>query len=130
MTGHITLTSIADAICGYPLFIVLIGGGLYLFIRSRAVSLRCFPEALRVLRQKQNSGKGEISSVQALASVVAATIGMGNIAGVAIALAMGGPGAIFWMWVSALVGMSTKVSSPSNTAATTAWDAPTEVRCT
>ena len=108
MTGHITLTSIADAICGYPLFIILIGGGLYLFIRSRAVSLRCFPEALRVLRQKQNSGKGEISSVQALASVVAATIGMGNIAGVAIALAMGGPGAIFWMWVSALVGMSTK----------------------
>lgn len=102
------LTSIADTICGYPLFIILIGGGLYLLLRSHAVSLRRLPEALRVLRQKQHSGNGEISSVQALASVVAATIGMGNIAGVAIALAMGGPGAIFWMWVSALVGMSTK----------------------
>ena len=57
---------------------------------------------------KQSAGHGEISSAQALASVVAATVGMGNIAGVAIALVMGGPGAIFWMWVSAIVGMSTK----------------------
>ncbi len=103
-----TLTAVADGICGYPLFITLICGGLFLFFYSRMVSLRHLPDALRALRIKQSAGKGEISSAQALASVVAATVGMGNIAGVAIALVMGGPGAIFWMWVSALVGMSTK----------------------
>ena len=102
------LVTIADFICGYPLFFLLIGGGLYLFIRSGAVSLRHLPDSIRELRRKDNSTNGQISSVQALASAVAATIGLGNIAGVAIALVVGGPGAIFWMWVSALVGMSTK----------------------
>ena len=72
------------------------------------VSLRHLPDAVRELRKKGKQGAGEISSAQALASVVAATIGLGNIAGVAIALVMGGPGAIFWMWVSAIVGMATK----------------------
>ncbi len=73
------------------------------------VSLRRLPDAMRVLRDRHSRESGnQISSLQALASVVAATVGMGNIAGVAIALVMGGPGAIFWMWVSALVGMSTK----------------------
>ncbi len=103
------VTKIADFICGYPLFILLIGGGFFLFFYSGMVSLRHLPSALREIRAKQSNASGEqISSVQALASVVAATVGMGNIAGVAIALVMGGPGAIFWMWVSALVGMSTK----------------------
>lgn len=103
------LTGIADTVCGYPLFITLIGGGLLLFFGSGMVSLRRLPDALHVLRRKQStSSSGEISSLQALLSVVAATVGMGNIAGVAIALVMGGPGAIFWMWVSAIVGMSTK----------------------
>lgn len=101
------LTTIADSVCGYPLFIILIGGGLYLFLRSGLISLRRLPEALKELRRK-GGGEGQISSAQALASVVAATIGLGNIAGVAIALVVGGPGAIFWMWVSALVGMATK----------------------
>ncbi len=103
------VTQIADFLCGYPLFILLIGGGFFLFFYSGMVSLRHLPLALREIRAKQSNASGEqISSVQALASVVAATVGMGNIAGVAIALVMGGPGAIFWMWVSALVGMSTK----------------------
>lgn len=102
------LTSIADFVCGYPLFIVLIGGGLFLMIYSRGVPLRRLGAALRELRRSKSGDNDQISSAQALASVVAATIGMGNIAGVAIALVMGGPGAIFWMWVSALVGMSTK----------------------
>lgn len=105
-----TLTQVADTLCGYPLFIALIGGGLFLFLYSGMVSVRCLPDALAALRENHGSdrsGRG-ISSVQALMSVVAATVGMGNIAGVAIALAMGGPGAIFWMWVSAVVGMSTK----------------------
>lgn len=105
------LTSVADALCGFPLFLLLIGGGLWLFCYSGAVSVRHLPESLRLLRTRQasaDSSRGQISSLQALASVVAATVGMGNIAGVAIALAMGGPGAIFWMWVSAIVGMCTK----------------------
>lgn len=100
----------AEVLCGYPLFFLLIIGGLYLFISSGAVSLRRLPDSVRELRRKPTGGaeNGQISSVQALASVVAATVGLGNIAGVAIALVMGGPGAIFWMWVSALVGMCTK----------------------
>ncbi|MDE6502923.1 MAG: alanine:cation symporter family protein, partial [Muribaculaceae bacterium] len=93
------LTAVADFVCGYPLFFILIGGGLYLFISSGAVSLRRLPEALRQLRERpaaDGAAAGQISSLQALCSVVAATIGMGNIAGVAIALVVGGPGAIFW----------------------------------
>ena len=104
-----SITAIADTICGYPLFFLLIGGGLFLFFYTGMVPLRYFRHALAELRRKQQAGgSNEISSVQALASVVAATVGMGNIAGVAIAIVMGGPGAIFWMWVSAIVGMSTK----------------------
>ncbi|MDE7236663.1 MAG: alanine:cation symporter family protein, partial [Paramuribaculum sp.] len=100
-----TLTAVADTLCGLPLFILLIGGGLILFLGSGALPLRRLPDALRLLREKpssDNSGvaAGQISSVKALAAVVAATVGMGNIAGVAIALVTGGPGAIFWMWVS------------------------------
>ena len=103
------ITSLADFLCGYPLFILLIGGGFFLLCYSGFASIRHLPDALRELRSKQSRDSGQqISSVQALASVVAATVGMGNIAGVAIALVMGGSGAIFWMWVSALVGMATK----------------------
>lgn len=102
------IISAADFLGGYPLFFLLIGGGLYMFLRSGMVSVRHLPDAVRALRQKSDGANGQISSAQALASVVAATIGMGNIAGVAIALVVGGPGAIFWMWVSAIVGMSTK----------------------
>lgn len=102
------IVSVADFLCGYPLFFLLIGGGLYLFLSSGMVSLRRLPAAVKELRTKNDSRDGQISSAQALASVVAATVGLGNIAGVAIALVVGGPGAIFWMWVSALVGMATK----------------------
>ncbi|MDE6486985.1 MAG: alanine:cation symporter family protein [Muribaculaceae bacterium] len=102
------ITSVADVLGGYPLFILLIGGGLYLFIASGAVSLRRLPAAVRELRRKGDDSQGQISSVQALASTIGATVGLGSIAGVAIALVLGGPGAIFWMWVSAVVGMCTK----------------------
>ena len=101
------IINLSNLICGYPLFIWLIGGGLFLFVYSRAVPLRRLGEAVRSLHTRQ-SGAGEISSFQALMSAISATVGMGNIAGVAIALVMGGPGAIFWMWVSALMGMATK----------------------
>lgn len=104
------ITAVSDFICGYPLFLVLIGGGLFLFVRSRAISVRRISSSVRALRDARRAagGNGQISSIQALLSSVASTVGMGNIAGVAIALVVGGPGAIFWMWVSALVGMSTK----------------------
>ena len=106
------IVAVSDALCGYPYFFLLIGGGLFLFLYSGAVSIKRLPWAMRALRDKQASDQGkqsgQISSVQALLSAIAATVGMGNIAGVAIALSIGGPGTVFWMWVSALVGMSTK----------------------
>lgn len=102
----------SDLVCGVPEFLLLIGGGLFLFVYSGAVSVRRLPWAIRELRKKQaNDGgkqEGQISSFQALMSAIAATVGLGNIAGVAIAVAIGGPGVVFWMWVSALVGMTTK----------------------
>lgn len=102
------ITRISDFVCGYPLFLLLIGGGLYLFFYSGCVSLRCLGRSMRALRHSDTCAEGQISSVQALMSAIASTVGMGNIAGVAIAITVGGPGAIFWMWVSAVVGMSTK----------------------
>lgn len=101
------IINLTDFVCGYPLFIWLMGGGLFLFIYSRAVPLRKFGTAIRSLETRQE-GAGEISSFQALMSAISATVGMGSIAGVAIAIVVGGPGAIFWMWVSALLGMATK----------------------
>ena len=84
------VADLSDAICGLPEFLLLIGGGLILFVLSRGISIRHLPQGLRALRDKQatDAGKqsGQISSVQALLSAIAATVGMGNIAGVAIAL--------------------------------------------
>ena len=103
------ITTVSDFVCGYPLFILLIGGGLFLFFYSGAVSLCRIGYSIKALRYKSEvAGEGQISSFQALMSAIASTVGMGNIAGVAIAITVGGPGAIFWMWVSAVVGMSTK----------------------
>ena len=99
------ITTVSDFVCGYPLFILLIGGGLFLFFYSGAVSLCRIGYSIKALRYKSEvAGEGQISSFQALMSAIASTVGMGNIAGVAIAITVGGPGAIFWMWVSAVVG--------------------------
>lgn len=103
-----SITYLADIICGYPLFIWLIGGGLFLFLYSGAIPLRRLKWSLKALRSSNSSGEGEISSFQALMSSICSTVGMGNIAGVAIAISIGGPGVIFWMWISALLGMTTK----------------------
>lgn len=102
------IVTVSDFICGYPLFIWLIGGGLFLFIYSGAIPLRRLKWSIKALRSKTPSGDGQISSFQALMSSICSTVGMGNIAGVAIAISIGGAGAIFWMWVSALLGMATK----------------------
>lgn len=101
------IATVSDFVCGYPLFILLIGGGLFLFIYSGFVPLRKFGASIKALGHKSD-GEGQISSLQALMTTISSTVGMGNIAGVAIAICMGGPGAIFWMWVSALLGMATK----------------------
>ena len=101
------IATVSDFVCGYPLFILLIGGGLFLFIYSGFVPLRKFGASIKALGHKSD-GEGQISSLQALMTTISSTVGMGNIAGVAIAICMGGPGAILWMWVSALLGMATK----------------------
>ncbi|MFT4804056.1 MAG: AGCS family alanine or glycine:cation symporter [Psychroserpens sp.] len=95
---------------GIPLIVLLIGGGLYLLIVSRFLPFRFFGHAIKVLRGKydDSSDPGEISHFKALTTALSSTIGMGNIAGVALAISIGGPGAMFWMWISAIVGMSTK----------------------
>ena len=93
-----------------PLPFVLLGGGLFLMLYSRFLPFRYLKHAINVLRGKYDNpdDPGDISHFEALSSALAATVGMGNIAGVAVAVALGGPGAIFWMWMSAFVGMATK----------------------
>ncbi|TCK69399.1 AGCS family alanine or glycine:cation symporter [Winogradskyella wandonensis] len=95
---------------GLPLLIILIGGGLYLIIRSQFLPFRYLGHAIQVLRGKYDdpNDPGQITHFQALSTALSSTIGMGNISGVALAIAVGGPGAVFWMWVSAVIGMSTK----------------------
>ena len=99
-----------DYAWGLPLIILLIGGGLYFTIRGGFLPMRRVGHAIQILRGKYDNpdDPGEISHFQALSSALSATVGMGNISGVAIAVSVGGPGAIFWMWVAGFVGMSTK----------------------
>ncbi|MXZ74851.1 MAG: alanine:cation symporter family protein [Gemmatimonadetes bacterium] len=99
----------ADTAWSYLLYL-LIGGGLFLLLYSRFMPLRHFRHSVEIIRGKYDDPNepGDITHFQALVSALAATIGMGNISGVAVAIAVGGPGAMFWMWVSALVGIATK----------------------
>ena len=104
------ISEISSFVWGYPLLFILIGGGVYLLIISRFIPFKYFFHAIDIIRGKFNDKKsdGEISHFQALTTALSATVGMGNIAGVAVAISIGGPGAIFWMWVSGIIGMSTK----------------------
>ncbi len=99
-----------DAMWGTPLLVLLLGGGIYFFFYSRFVQFKHFGHAINVLlgRYDNPEEKGEINHYEALSTHLAATVGMGNISGVAVAILTGGPGAIFWMWVSAFFGMATK----------------------
>ncbi|MDX1461797.1 MAG: alanine/glycine:cation symporter family protein [Marinirhabdus sp.] len=100
---------------GLPLLILLMGGGLYLLFRIHFIPFRYLGHAIAILRGKfdNESDAGEITHFQALTTALSATVGMGNISGVAVAIAIGGPGAVFWMWVSAIIGMSTKFFTAS-----------------
>ncbi|WP_445384150.1 alanine/glycine:cation symporter family protein [Robiginitalea sp. IMCC44478] len=99
----------------WPMFILLIGGGLFLVLYSRFLPYRFFGHAIAITAGKYDdkNAEGEVSSFQALSAAVAATVGLGNISGVAIAIHDGGPGVVFWIWVTALIGMSIKFYSCS-----------------
>ena len=104
------ISDMASFAWGLPLLILLIGGGFMLMVSIRFLPFRYIGHAISVLRGKYDDeqDEGQITHFQALTTALSATVGMGNIAGVAVAISIGGPGAVFWMWVSALIGMSTK----------------------
>ncbi len=105
------LNAVNGIVWGPPTLVLLVGTGMYLMLILRALPLRLLWHALYlalVVRRERGDEPGEISHFQALMTALAATVGTGNIAGVATAIATGGPGALFWMWVTGLVGMATK----------------------
>ncbi|MBU2975570.1 alanine/glycine:cation symporter family protein [Zobellia sp. B3R18] len=99
----------------WPMFLLLIGGGLFLVFYSKFLPYRYFGHAIAITAGKYDNDKseGDVSSFQALSAAVAATVGLGNISGVAIAIHDGGPGVVFWIWVTALIGMCIKFYSCS-----------------
>lgn len=101
---------IGGYVWGPPLLILIVGTGIYLTVRLGVLQLRLLPYALKLTFSKgvDKESKGDISHFQALSTAMAATVGTGNIVGVATAVVLGGPGAIFWMWLSAFFGMATK----------------------
>jgi len=104
------IVGFSDLAWGTPLLILLLGGGLFFLFYSRLMPFRYIGHAIAILRGRYDDPNepGQINHYQALSTALAATVGMGNVSGVALAIAQGGPGAIFWMWVSALLGVTTK----------------------
>lgn len=104
------LQKVNHAVWGLPLLVLILGVGLYLTVRTGFVQIRMFPRALTAFlgQLKGKGGSGGVTPYRALCTALAATVGTGNLAGVAGAIAIGGPGAVFWMWVSAILGMATK----------------------
>lgn len=105
---HDLLVSLDTFVWGPPLLILLIGTGIYLSLRLGVLQVFRLPLALRLIFSDDEDGDGDISSFAALSTALAATVGTGNIVGVATAIKLGGPGALFWMWVAAFFGMATK----------------------
>jgi AGCS family alanine or glycine:cation symporter len=105
-------SAVNNFIWGVPAMVCIIGVGLYLSIRTRFIQIRKFKYAMKTtigrIFKKRDASDGSITPFQAVCTALAATVGTGNIAGVAGAIAIGGPGAVFWMWISALLGMCTK----------------------
>jgi alanine or glycine:cation symporter, AGCS family len=104
------LNSIDSFMWGPPLITLLVGTGIYLTIRLGLLQVFRLPLALKLIFKAKNKGEGDVSSFKALCVALAATVGTGNIVGVATAVKVGGPGALFWMWVAAFFGMATKYS--------------------
>lgn len=104
------LGEVSGVLWGIPLIVLILGTGIYLTIRIGFLQIRLLPTALKLVFSKKHdkSAEGDISQFQALTTALAATVGTGNIVGVATAVILGGPGAIFWMWVAAILGMATK----------------------
>ena len=102
------IKTIDDLVWGLPLIIFILAVGIYLTLRLGLLQVRHLPKAFKFMFQKEEEGHGEVTSFGALCTALSATIGTGNIVGVATALAVGGPGALFWMWVAAFFGMATK----------------------
>ena len=107
------LASAVDLAWGPPLIVLLLGGGLYLLVSCRLLPFRYARHAFDILRGKFDHDRdpGQLTHFQALSTALSSTIGLGNIGGVAIAITQGGPGAVFWMWCAAVVGMATKFFS-------------------
>ena len=103
-----TLNAIDGFVWGPPLLVLLIGTGLMLTVRLHLLQVFRLPRALKLIFTAKNQGEGDVDSFKALCTALAATVGTGNIVGVATAVHAGGPGAIFWMWMAAFVGMATK----------------------
>lgn len=103
---------LSGVVWGWPMLLLLTLAGVTFTLRTRFVQLRRFGDMLRLtlgaFTRRKNTAPGEVSPLQAMTTALAATVGTGNIAGVAGAIALGGPGAVFWMWVSAFLGMATK----------------------
>ena len=104
------LTKIDDFVWGLPLILLIIAVGIYLTVRLRGLQIKHLPKALKFIVKNEENGDGEVSSFAALCTALSATIGTGNIVGVATAICAGGPGALFWMVIAALFGMATKYS--------------------
>ena len=103
------LKQIDGYVWGIPLIVIILATGIYLTIRLRGLQISKLPKAIGLMRSNEASGEhGEVSSFGALCTALSATIGTGNIVGVATALVAGGPGALFWMWIAALLGTATK----------------------
>lgn len=102
------LTQINDLIWGLPLIVLLLGTGIWFTCRLKGLQLTKLGLAFKLMFQKEDTNQGDVSSFQALCTALSSTIGTGNIVGVATAIMAGGPGAVFWMWISAFFGMATK----------------------
>lgn len=104
------LSLLSSYVWGPPMLILLVGTGLYLSIRLKFIQFWALPHAFKLIFSCEKDAQGDISHFAALMTALAATVGIGNIVGVATAITMGGPGAVFWMWITGLVGMATKYS--------------------
>jgi len=102
------ISTLSGWVWGPAMLVLLVGTGLYLTVRLRGIQFRALPLAFRTIRHKEIGAAGDISHFAALMTALAATVGIGNIVGVATAITLGGPGAVFWMWMTGLVGMATK----------------------